>query len=130
MATAERIDCPAPLPEDPATALLTEMLVPAPYEVPEKKAKKKAVGTRRSLWRNVVSDSSSEDTEAHSSNDNMEEEEENPLPQTEGEKKRKAAPSGEAEGSKSGRTLPLDHSTTAAYSEEEWLPRAKPLAKS
>ena len=39
-------DCPTPLPEDLATALLTEMLVPAPYEVPEKKAKKKATGTR------------------------------------------------------------------------------------
>ena len=130
MATAERIDCPAPLPEDPATALLTEMLVPAPYEVPEKKAKKKATGTRKGLRCKVVSDSSSEDTEVHSSNDNEEEEEENPLPQTEGEKKRKAAPSGEAEGSKKGRTLPPDHSTTAAYSEEEWLPRAKPLAKS
>ena len=127
---AERIDCPAPLLEDPATDLLTEVLVLAPYEVPEKKAKKKATGTRKSLWRKVVSDSSSEDTEAHSSNDNEEEEEENPLPQTEGEKKRKAAPSGEAKGSKKGRTLPSDHSTTAAYSEEEWLPMAKPLAKS
>ena len=42
---AEQIDCPAPLPEDPADALLTEMLTPAPYEVPEKKTKKKATGT-------------------------------------------------------------------------------------
>ena len=41
---AERIDCPAPLPEDPATALLTEMLVLAPYKVPEKKAEKRALG--------------------------------------------------------------------------------------
>ena len=130
MATAERIDCPAPFLEDPADELLTEMLVPAPYEVLEKKAKKKATRTRRSSRHNVVLDSSSEDTGAHSSNDNEEEEVENPLPQTEGEKKRKAAPSGEAEGSKKGRTLPPDHSTTAAYSEEEWLPRAKPLVKS
>ena len=127
---AEQIDCSALWPKDPATALLTEMLVPAPYEVPEKKAKKKATGTRKSLRRKVVSDSLSEDTKAHSSNDNEEEEEENPLPQTEGEKKRKATPSGEAEVSKKGRTLPPDHSTTAAYSEEEWLPRAKLLAKS
>ena len=44
---AERIDCPAPLPEDPVSALLAEMLVPAPYTVPEKKAEKKAAGTRR-----------------------------------------------------------------------------------
>ena len=47
-----------------------------------------------------------------------------------GEKKRKAAPSGEAERSKKGKTLPPDHSTTATYSDEEWLPRDKPLAKS
>ena len=81
---AERIDCPALLPEDPATALLTEMLVPTPYEVPENKAKKKAVGTRKSLWCNVVPDSSSEDTKAHSSNKNEEEEEENPPPPNRG----------------------------------------------
>ena len=42
----ERIDCQAPLPKDPTTALLTEMLVPAPYKVPKKKAEKKAPGTR------------------------------------------------------------------------------------
>ena len=37
----------APLPEDPADALLTEVQAPAPYEVPEK-TKKKAKGTRKS----------------------------------------------------------------------------------
>ena len=129
--TAEQIDCPAPLPEDPADALLTEMLVPAPYEVPEKKAKKKATGTRKGLRRKVISDSSSENTEAHSSHENEEEEEESsPPPNQEGGNKRKAAPSGEAEGSKKGRTLLLDCSTAAAFSNDEWLPRDKPLAKS
>ena len=130
MATAERINYPAPLPEDPATDLLTEMLFLAPYDVPEKKARNKGTGTRKSLRRKVVWDSSSEDTEAHSSNDNEEEEEEekNPLPQTGGDK-RKASAAEEAEGTKKGRTLPPDHSTTAAYSDEEWLPRDKPLAK-
>ena len=52
------------------------------------------------------------------------------LPPAEGDKKRKAAPSGEAEGSKKGRTLLSDCSTAAAFSDEEWLPRDKPLAKS
>ena len=33
------------MPEDPADARLAELLVPAPYVVPEKKAKKKATGT-------------------------------------------------------------------------------------
>ena len=60
MKKAERIVCPAPMLENPATALLTEMLVPAPYEVPEKKAKKKVVGTKKSLRRNMVPDSSSD----------------------------------------------------------------------
>ena len=52
------------------------MLVPAPYEAPEKKAKKKAAGTRKGLRLKVVSDSSSENTKAHSSHENEKEEEE------------------------------------------------------
>ena len=51
------------------------MLTPAPYEVPAKKAKKKATGTRKGLRRKVVSDSSSDDSDAHSSHGNEEEEE-------------------------------------------------------
>ena len=55
---AELINCPAPLPEDPAPALLVKLLVPAPYVVPEKKAKKKkTTGTRKSARNVVVSDS-------------------------------------------------------------------------
>ena len=106
------------------------MLVPAPYEVPEKKAKKKATGTRKGLRRKVISDSSSENTDAPSSHENKEEEEESSPPPAGGDKKRKVAPSGEAEGSKKGRTLLPDCSTVAAFSDEEWLPRDKPLAKS
>ena len=121
---------PSPLPEDPAGALLTEMLTPAPYEVPVKKTKKKATGTRKGLRRKVVSDSLFDDSDTHSSNENEEEEEESSPPPAGGDKKRKADPTGEAEGSKKGRTLPPDCSTTAAYSGDEWLPRVKPLAKS
>ena len=76
----ERINCPAPLPEDPADALLKEMLVPVPYEALEKKAKKKATWTRKGFRRKVISDSSSENTEAHSSHENEEEEEESSPP--------------------------------------------------
>ena len=32
----EQIQCPAPLPEEPAGPLLTKMLVPAPYKAPKK----------------------------------------------------------------------------------------------
>ena len=52
-----------------------------------------------------------------------------PLPAG-GDKKRKAAPAGATEGSKKGRTLLPDNSPTATYSDDEWLPRDKPLAKS
>ena len=65
--TAEQIDCPALLPENPANALLTEMLVPAPYKVPEKKADKKAPGIRKGLRHKVAPEASSEDDETHSS---------------------------------------------------------------
>ena len=66
-----------PTPEDPASTLLTQMLVPAPYEAPEKKARKKAAGTRKGLQRKVVSESSSDNTETPSSHEYKDEEEEN-----------------------------------------------------
>ena len=103
------------------------LLVPAPYVVPEKKANKKAMGTRRSSRRQVLSDSSSDDSEADSSCEDEEEKKE-ASPPAGGEKKRKASPTGEAEGSKKGRTLPLDYSTNADDNEKEWPPRTKPLA--
>ena len=36
---AKRIQCPAPLPEEPVIPRLAKMLVSAPYKAPEKKAK-------------------------------------------------------------------------------------------
>ena len=120
---------PSPLPKDPTDALLTEMLAPAPYEVPGNKTKKKATGTQKGLRCKVVSNSSSDDSEVHSSHENEEEEESSPPPAG-GDKKRKADPTGEAEGSKKGRTLLPDCSMAAAYSGDKWLPREKPLAKS
>ena len=128
METSGQINCPAPLPEDTADALLTEMLTPAPYKVPEK-TKKKAKGTRKSSRRQVVSDSSSDNSATHSSHEDEEEDEDAPPPAG-GDKKRKAAPTGEAEGSKKGRTLLPDSSTAADEGEDEWLPRAKPLGRS
>ena len=107
-----------------------KLLVPTPYVVPEKKVKKKATGTRKSARRPEVSDSPSNESEAHSSHEDEEEEEETSSPPAGGGKKRKAAPTGEAEGSKKGKTLPPDYSTDANDGGEEWPPRAKPLAKS
>ena len=53
---AEQTICPAPLPEDPADTRLMGLLAPAPHVVPEKKAKEKATGTRKSSRRPVSSD--------------------------------------------------------------------------
>ena len=58
-----------------------EMLVPVPYEAPEKKAKNKVAGTRKGLRCKVVSDLSSKNTDAHPSHENEEAEEESSLPQ-------------------------------------------------
>ena len=124
---AGQIDCPAPLPEGPADALLMKMLTPAPYKVPEKT--KKAKGARKSSRCQASSDSPSDDSAVHSSPEDEEEEEEAPPP-TGGDKKRKAAPTGEAEGSKKGRTLLPDSSTAANEGEDERLPWAKPTRRS
>ena len=75
----------------------------------------------------MVSDSSSDGSKADSSPEDEEETEDSP--QEGGEKKRKASPAREAEGSKKGRTLPPDCSANAGDGDEEWPSRAKPLAK-
>ena len=121
MRKAEQIDCPAPMPENPVDAHLARLLVPAPHVVPEKKAKKEAMGTRKSS-RFQVSDDSEEDSSPEN-----EEEKEDSLPE-EGERKRKAFPTGEAEGSKRGRTIPPDSSANINVGEEEWPSRARPPA--
>ena len=122
MATSGQINYPAPLPEGPTDARLAKLLVPAPYLVPEKKA----TGTRKSSRFQMSSD---DDSEAGSSHEGEEEKKE-ATPPAGGEKKRKASPTGEAEGSKKGRTLPPDCSANAGYDDEDWPPRAKPLARS
>ena len=91
------------------------LLAPAPHVVPEKKAKKKATGTRKSSRFQVSSDLSSGGSEADSSH--------------EGEEENKEASPQQGEGRK-GRTLPPDCSANASDDDEDWPPRAKPLARS
>ena len=57
---------------NPETPLLTKMLFPVPYEVPKKKAKKKAPGTRSGLCRKGTSYVTSEHAEMHSSTKDVE----------------------------------------------------------
>ena len=110
---------------------MTKPLVPAPHVVPEKKARKKATGTRKSSRRLVVSDSLPDSPEAPSASKDEEEEEEEASPPPTGEgNKRKAAPTGEAGGSKKGRTLLPDYTSDDVDGGEEWLSKVKPLEKS
>ena len=111
------------MPEDPDDARLAKLLVPAPYVVPEKKAKKQATCARKSSRFRISNVSG-----VNSSPEN-EEEKEDALPE-EGERKRKASPTGEAEGSKRGRTIPLDSSANINIGEEERPSRARPPARS
>ena len=123
----ERIYCPAPLPENPAIPLLTKMLVSAPYQAREKKAKE----TRSGLCRKVTSDVKSEDAETHSSPaEDDEEEEESNSPSEGGRKKRAASTHLEAEASKKGKVSLADNSALDIDSSSEWHPRDKPLAES
>ena len=126
----ERINCPAPLPEEPAGPLLTKMLVPAPYEVPKKDASKKVEKTRSGLRRRDASDAKSEDSSDHPSSEDEEEEAEEDKPPTGGGKKRTASSSLEAESPKRGRGSLPEASTMAADSSPEWDPRAQRLEKS
>ena len=70
----ERIQCPAPLPEEPAEPLLTKMLVPAPYEAPKKEASKKVKKTRSGLRCREASDARSEGSSDAPSSEEEEEE--------------------------------------------------------
>ena len=101
------------------------LLALAPHVVPEKKVKKKATGTRKSSRFQVLSD---DDSEADSSHQG-EEEKKKASPPAGGGKKRRASPTREADGSKKGRTLPPDCSANAGDDDEDWPPRAKPLAR-
>lgn len=76
LAKAEQIDSPAPLPKDPRSDLLKEMLVVAPYKVPEKKEKKKKkMGeTRDGLRPRSQPDSKSAETQALSTHEEEQDE--------------------------------------------------------
>ena len=108
------------------------MLVPVPYQAPEKKAKKKTKRGRSSLRRKGALDVTSEDNETHSSaaEDDDEEEEESNSPPEGGRKMRAASTSLEAEASKRGKSSFVDNSVWDIESSPEPRPRNKPLAES
>ena len=130
MERAKRIQCPAPLPEEPVIPRLANMLVPAPYTAPEKKAKKKAKGAKSGPRRKGTSDATCEDNEAHSSvpedNDEEEGEEENNPPPKEKKKKRVASAHLEAKAPKNGKGAPTFDTAWDVDSSPERCPRTRP----
>jgi len=107
------------------------MLVPAPYQPPEKKAKGAKSGPRRK----GASDVTSEDEEAHSSvpedddEEEEEEEEKNPPPE-EGKKKRGASTNFEAGTPKKGKGALAVNTAWDVDSSPERRLRTKPRAAS
>ena len=109
MKRAKRIQCPAPLPEEPVIPCLAKMLVPAPYTAPAKKAKGKAKGVQSGPHRKGASDVTSKDktrSSAVEDDDDEEEEEESDSPPDVGRKKRAASTNLEAEAPKRGKGPP------------------------
>ena len=125
----ERIQCPAPLPEEPTRPLLTKMLVPAPYKAPKKEASKKVKKTRSGLCCREAPDTRSEGSRKAPSEDKEEGAEEDE-PRSAGGKKRASSPSLEAESPKRGRGSPQEVFTPAADNSQEWDPEAQLLRKS
>ena len=87
-------------------------------------------GAGKGPRRRAVIPLSSYDDESNSSHGGGGNQEEMLPPPTGGEKKRKVAPGGAAGPSKKGKGPLPDYSATAALSEEGWLPRGKPPARS
>ena len=106
------------------------MLVPTPYKVPKKTAKKEAKKTRGGLRRRGTSDTISEGSNARSASEEEEEEEEEDESPAGGRKKRTASIHLEAESPKTGKTPLPEESTAAADSGPAWDPRAQPLVNS
>ena len=109
------------------------MLVPAPYQAPEKKVEKKIKGANYGLRRKGTSDVMFGETETHSSEEDEDEEEEeadcNLSPKGK-KKKRAASEDPEAEAPKRGKISLPDGSDSDIEAIPEWRPRSKPLATS
>nr|XP_040249546.1 DEAD-box ATP-dependent RNA helicase 28-like [Aegilops tauschii subsp. strangulata] len=135
MEKAERIKCPAPLPEDQATPQLTEMLAPAPYQALEKKANKKGKEPKGGPRHKGPSDAMSAETEAPSSHEGDEEEEEeeeveSDSPRKGRKKKREASKDPKGKAPKRGKITLQDSSDSDAELVPKKSPGAKPLAES
>lgn len=134
MERSKKIQCPAPLPEEPIIPCLAKMLVPAPYTAPAKKATGKAKGVRSGPRRKGASDATSADkirfSVAEDDDDEEEEEEESDSPPEGGRKKRAASTILEAEAPKKGKGPLAGSSAWDLDNSPKRRPRPKPRAPS
>ena len=106
------------------------MLFPAPYEVPEKTAKKAAKGAKKGPCQKGAPDMMSEDETSSSSADDDEEEEENDSTPEVGRRKRAAPTNPGAKTPKRVRGSLADNSVWDVDSSPERPRRTKPQAAS
>ena len=106
------------------------MLFPAPYEVPEKTAKKGAKGAKKGPRRKGAPDMTSEEETSSSSTNDDEEGEEDDSPPEVGKKKRAAPTSPEAKAPKRVKGSLADNSAWDVDSSPERPRRTKPRAAS
>ena len=110
------------------------MLVPAPYQAPEKKVQKKNKEAKDVLRPKGTSDAVSGETKTHSSEEDEDEEKEEEadsnLPPKGKKNKRAASEDPEAEVPKREKISLPDGSDSDAEAIPEWRPRPKPLAGS
>ena len=115
----------------PRIPLLTKMLFPAPYEVPEKTSKKGAKGAKKGPRQKGAPGVISEDeTSSWCAEDDDKEEEENDSPPEVGRKKRAAPTNPEVKAPKRVRGSLADNSVWDVDSSPERPRRTKPWAAS
>ena len=126
MKKAERIRCPAPLPEDSADPVLTRMLAPAPNQAPTGEGKVESEKTRDDLRSGGKLDTESREIDISSPEDEGEREASIPYPFR---RKRTASEGWEGRSPKRGKMPPSSGSRLEGDASERLHHEDKPSTK-
>mgnify|MGYP007126473882 FL=1 len=122
----ERIRCPAPLPEDSATPVLTRMLASAPYQAPVREGKEESEKTQDDLGSGGKSDTESGEIDLSSPEDGGGKGPSIPSPSR---RKRAASEDWEGRSSKKGKMPPSSGLGLESDAVEQLQQGDKPSAK-
>ena len=122
----ERIRCPAPLPEDSATPVLTRMLASAPYQAPAREGKEESEKTQDDLGSGGKSDTESGEIDLSSPEDGGGKGPSIPSPNR---RKRAASEDWEGRSSKKGKMPPSSGLGLESDAVEQLQQGDKPSAK-